>query len=82
MLVPIPPLAEQRRIVAKVDELMALCDLLEESLCAGDDVRSRLLDALVADALQRNVGAGHEDQPSLEKTVVPNHERAHSRARA
>jgi type I restriction enzyme S subunit len=28
--IPLPPIEEQFRIVAKVDELMALCDLLEE----------------------------------------------------
>jgi len=49
--VPIPPLAEQHRIVAKVDELMALCDQLEATLDTCDVTRSRLLDALVAEAL-------------------------------
>ena len=48
---PLPPLAEQHRIVAKVDELMALCDQLEASLSTGDDTRLRLLDALLHDAL-------------------------------
>ena len=47
----LPPLAEQHRIVAKVDELMALCDRLEARLTAGDDTRRRLLDALLHEAL-------------------------------
>jgi type I restriction enzyme, S subunit len=51
MVLPVPPLAEQRRIVAKIDEVMALCDRLEENLAAADDTRRRLLDALLAEAL-------------------------------
>jgi type I restriction enzyme, S subunit len=51
MLIPLPPLAEQHRIVAKVVEFMALCDKLEASLAGGDDTRRRLLDALLAEAL-------------------------------
>jgi type I restriction enzyme S subunit len=49
--IPLPPLAEQHRIVAKVDELMALCDRLEASLAAAAATRRRLLDALLAEAL-------------------------------
>ena len=52
ILIPLPPLAEQHRIVAKVDELMALCDQLEASLATGDDTRRRLLDALLYEALE------------------------------
>lgn len=48
----LPPLAEQHRIVAKVDELMALCDRMEASLSATAGTRRRLLDALLAEALE------------------------------
>ena len=48
---PLPPLAEQHRIVAKVDELMALCDRLETSLDTADTTRQRLLEALLHEAL-------------------------------
>ena len=51
MSIGLPPLAEQHRIVAKVDELMTLCDQLEASLATGDDTRRRLLDALLHEAL-------------------------------
>ncbi len=49
--IPLPPLAEQRRIVAKVDELMALCDQLEASLASAATDRARLLEALLQEAL-------------------------------
>ena len=48
---PLPPVNEQRRVVAKVDELMALCDRLEASLLSAADHRRRLLGAVIADAL-------------------------------
>ena len=48
---PVPPIAEQRRIVARVQELMTLCDRLEAKLSSAATTRSRLLEALLADAL-------------------------------
>lgn len=51
VMIPLPPLAEQHRIVAKVDALMALCDRLEANLATADETRRRLLEALLAEAL-------------------------------
>jgi type I restriction enzyme S subunit len=62
--VAVPPLAEQHRIVAKVDELMALCDQLDASLAQGDTVRRRLLDALIAEALAPSA-VESESEPAL-----------------
>jgi type I restriction enzyme S subunit len=49
--VPLPPLAEQHRIVAKVEELMSLCDRLERALQDATTTRARLLEATLRDAL-------------------------------
>jgi type I restriction enzyme S subunit len=48
-LVPLPPLAEQKRIVAKVDELMKLVDQLENQLTTARATAENLLNALLAD---------------------------------
>lgn len=50
---PLPPLAEQHRIVAKVDELMSLCDRLETALRKAATARARLLDATLREALHQ-----------------------------
>ncbi len=49
--IPLPPLAEQHRIVAKVDALMALCDQLEHQLSQAEQSRRGLLEAVLREAL-------------------------------
>jgi len=48
ILVPLAPLAEQHRIVAKVDELMALCDQLERQQTYSNAAHQTLVEALLA----------------------------------
>lgn len=47
--IPLPPLAEQRRIVAKVDQLMALVDRLETQLAASRAASINLMEAVVGE---------------------------------
>jgi type I restriction enzyme S subunit len=46
--VPLPPLLEQHRIVARVDQLTALCDTLERQIDAATDKQSEILNAVMA----------------------------------
>jgi type I restriction enzyme S subunit len=49
MAVGVPPVAEQRKIVAKVDHLMALVDALETQLSSSHATGTKLLEAVVAE---------------------------------
>lgn len=51
LAIPLPPLAEQQRIVAKVEELLALCDQLEAQLTNTQTERRRLLESVLHEAL-------------------------------
>ena len=51
MHVVLPPLAEQQRIVARVEQLMALCDHLGAGVAAADGIRSSLLDSILHESL-------------------------------
>lgn len=58
LIVPIPPLAEQKRIVSKVDELMALCDKLEARRQKKQELQSKLNSA----ALDRMLNAENQEE--------------------
>jgi type I restriction enzyme S subunit len=51
LAVGLPPLAEQKRIVTRVDELMALCDALEAQLTTSQSESQQLLEACLNEAI-------------------------------
>jgi type I restriction enzyme S subunit len=50
MVIPLPPRNEQHRIVAKVDELMAICDQLKSRLTEANQLQQKMADVLVEQA--------------------------------
>jgi type I restriction enzyme, S subunit len=66
---PLPPLAEQHRIVAKVDELMAICDQLEQQQTDNNATHQLLVDTLL-DAL--TTAADHDDFQSTWRRIADN----------
>ena len=56
----LPPLSEQKAIVAKLDELMAYCDSLEESIKNSQSQNAMLLQQVLREALE----------PKLEKETI------------
>jgi type I restriction enzyme S subunit len=46
--IALPPMSEQKRIIAKVDQLMALCDELESKLRDAEQGAQRLAEAMTA----------------------------------
>ena len=66
---PLPPLAEQRRIVAKVEQLMALVDALETQLAASRATAANLLTALVAELTTASANGAAPSQPGATPQV-------------
>jgi type I restriction enzyme S subunit len=52
--IPLPPLHEQEQIVAKLLELMAFCDGLEQSIKESQGYNEKLLQQVLREALQSN----------------------------
>jgi type I restriction enzyme, S subunit len=67
MMIPLPPFAEQQRIVAKVDELMAICDGLEAQLNIAQAESRRLLEAVLARAVNNDESRADEIKDTVQQ---------------
>jgi type I restriction enzyme S subunit len=55
LLIPLPPLTEQQRIVEKVDELMSYTNQLEQKLNQSKELTSKLNEAILNQTLESKI---------------------------
>jgi type I restriction enzyme S subunit len=70
--VPIPPLAEQRRIVAKVDQLMALIDTLKKQQQERDHLAETFAKAVVASLTGTQIAERKEKMKAPKTELISN----------
>ncbi|UOE33305.1 restriction endonuclease subunit S [Hymenobacter monticola] len=66
LLIPLPPLAEQRRIVSKLEQLMQHCDALEQRIRESRRLAEQLLQTALREALAPPVGTEPAEEAELE----------------
>lgn len=65
LMLPLPPLSEQNRIVAKLEQLMRYCDELEQSIKQSQTQNEQLLQQVLREALQPKKQYEIKDELSL-----------------
>ncbi|MFG0713526.1 restriction endonuclease subunit S [Stenotrophomonas geniculata] len=68
--VPVPPISEQHRIVAKIDELMILCESLDQQIDAATCKKAALLNALISAESQSHIAKKPQRGSSSKAQVI------------
>ncbi len=68
LVLPLPPLAEQHRIVQRIEELFAICDQFKAKLQHRQQVNEKLVKGLVKEVLEK---ASSETKENVLKTAEP-----------
>ncbi|UOQ80995.1 restriction endonuclease subunit S [Hymenobacter sp. 5414T-23] len=69
-LIPIPPLAEQHRIVVKLEQLMQHCDALEQRIRESRRLAEQLLQTALREALAPPAGTEPAEETELELAEI------------
>ncbi len=70
IIAPLPPLSEQQRIVAKLDELMQYCDKLEVSIKESQQQNDLLLQQVLREALEPSYTQASDARPASDKSTA------------